>query len=203
MVDEAAYTLFPSDAPKTPASPPAPTAGFHAITSFAVKPRQSAPTVERSESPAADLFPTEKMPDPAREVASTLEPWALSAQIEGHDELAAEWRETAETLAADLRNAGTSQEDTNELMQLVKDAQGNTTFGVVSDERLSADRAKAEDWIAENQIADADLDLARRLVDDMDRATPGLKAWLINSGQGNDPRTIALAVREAKRRYGR
>lgn len=37
----------------------------------------------------------------------------------------------------------------------------------------------------------------------MDGQSPGLKAWLVRTGQGNDPSTIALAVREAKRRYGR
>lgn len=203
MAEDPAYTLFPTDAPPAPAAP-APTSGFHTIQPFA-RPRQPAPApaVERPESPAADLFPTEKMPDPARDIAATLEPWALQFQIDGHSELAAEWRSTAENLASDLRRAGTSPEDAHDMMQLVKNAQGNTTFGPVSDERLAADRAKAEDWIAENQIAPNDLDLARRLVDDMDRTTPGLKAWLLKTGQGNDPRTIALAVREAKRRYGR
>jgi hypothetical protein len=84
------------------------------------------------------------MPDPARDVAATLEPWALQFQIEGRSELAAEWRSTAETLAGDLRRAGTSQEDAHEMMQLLKNAHGNTTFGVVSDAYDTLRRAIAE-----------------------------------------------------------
>lgn len=190
---EAAYKMFPTDAPATPA----PVASLQVTATPAPAAQQPSP-----EPDASKMFPTEKPQPATAAVAGVFDHWALSAQIDGRADEAEAIRETSASLSRSLQEMGTSQDDVGELMDAVKDAQGNTVFGPVTDERLSLDRARAEEWIEENQIPASDLGLARRLVDDLDRSTPGLKAWLVNSGQGNDPKTIALAVREAKRRYG-
>ncbi|WP_157020501.1 hypothetical protein [Paracoccus sp. 228] len=92
-------------------------------------------------------------------------------------------------------------EDVRVIMDLTREAQGNTTFGAVDPERLEIDRARATDQLIEAGVTDADVDLARRLVTDLDAKMGGkVSAWLRGTGQGNDPRTIQRAIAEAKRR---
>jgi hypothetical protein len=49
-------------------------------------------------------------------------------------------------------------------------------------------------------IADADINLARRFVADLETVSPGTIATLERTGAGNDLRLIRKAIAEAKRR---
>lgn len=115
-------------------------------------------------------------------------------------------RAVSEALSEDFRQSGMTQDDVSEVMGLAREALGNSIMpGMpVSEERLLAGHEKAMAFIEENQISPHDIDLAQRLVADLDAKTEGqVSAYLIDTGMGNNPRTIAKAVEIAKRRYGR
>lgn len=114
-------------------------------------------------------------------------------------------RAVSDALAADFREHGMTADDTAEVMDLAREALGNTMPGLpVSDDRLIEMRTSAEAFISKNQISADDIGLAQRLVSDLDRKTGGrVSEYLIDTGLGNNPRTIKKAVEIARRRYGR
>lgn len=216
MSDDPAYTLFPTDAPPSSAQAPlraaeAPRQGDKADAAelmFGGASARPAPAQRPGidKDPIRNAFPTEDTPDVAASVGTTLTPWADALHAEGRQEAAAEMRAVADALAADFRQNGMTAEDTQEVMDLARESLGNMIMpGVpVGDDRLAEMRTAAESWIEENAVSQDDLDLARRLVDDLDRKTGGqVKAYLIDTGMGNRPETIAKAVEIARRRYAR
>lgn len=197
MDPDHAHSLFPADVPQGAVPPKQFSSGPIA------KPVTMAPPSKPASDPASatSLFPTEALPDPAAAVASTFEPWAVAAHAGGNAAQADEWRAAGEVLASDFRDSAMDPEDVRVIMDLTREAQGNTTFGAVDVERLEIDRARATDQLIEAGVTDADVDLARRLVTDLDAKMGGkVSAWLRGTGQGNDPRTIQRAIAEAKRR---
>lgn len=197
MDTDHAHSLFPADVPQGAVPPEQFSSGPIA------KPVTMAPQSKPASDPAfaSSLFPTEALPDRAAAVASTFEPWAVAAHAGGNAAQAEEWRAAGEVLASDFRDSAMDPEDVRAIMDLTREAQGHTTFGAVDVERLEIDRARAADQLIEAGVTDADVDLARRLVTDLDAKMGGkVSAWLRGTGQGNDPRTIQRAISEAKRR---
>lgn len=200
---EPSHILFPADAPASePARAPAPS--WHTMTPVPLKPRQPEPTPLATPDAAARLFHTEMPADHTQPVADILEGFAQSAAADGDHARAEEWQNAASGLSNDFRSAGTPENDIAEIMQLAREAMADVLPGSsVSAERLEATRIAAMDALTEQGVTDSDLGLARRLIDEMEAKTPGLKAYLDGTGMGNSPRVIAKAVAEAKRRYGR
>lgn len=208
-----AALLFPTSDTLGPAAasqsqPAAPTPPDAASIMFGGKDTSPVPAQRPGEGghPLAKAFHSEAAPDVAASVADTLNPWAESLQLEGKDAQAEEMRAVSEALSEDFRQSGMTQDDVSEVMGLAREALGNSIMpGMpVSEERLLAGHEKAMAFIEENQISPHDIDLAQRLVADLDAKTEGqVSAYLIDTGMGNNPRTIAKAVEIAKRRYGR
>ena len=196
------HILFPADAPALePARAPAPS--WHTLTPVPLKPRQQEPMALATPDAAAALFHTEKPADHTRPVVDVLEGFAHSAMTDGDPARAEDWRNAATGLANDFRSAGTPEGDIAEIMQLTREAMSEVLPGMsVSAERLEATHIAAMDALTEQGVTDSDLNLARRLIDEMEAKTPGLKSYLDGTGMGNSPRVIAKAVAEAKRRYG-
>lgn len=181
---DAASALFPTEKPADPAAPPA------------------ASKAKAPEDVAAELFHTERAPDlHSKAVEGVIGPWAEAARLEGDAALADEWREASRTLSEDFRQAGMDAEEVGQVMELAREALGNTLPGMpVDEERLLHMQVQAEAWMVERGVTDAEIDAARRMIDDLDMRTPGLKDYLDATGLGSDPRLIEKAIREAARR---
>lgn len=173
---DAASALFPNEKPADPAAPPAATKAPDALFSDA----------------APDLH--------EREISNVLTPLADDARLSGDTERAAELEAATASLAGEFAKAGTDPGTVAEVMQLAKEALGDTVTGPVEPERLAEMEAQAHSWIAEAGITDAELSAARRMIDDLEAVTPGIKAYLGDTGLGNNPKMIERAVREARRR---
>jgi predicted GNAT family acetyltransferase len=162
----------------------------------------AAPKAKALEDVAAALFHTDRAPDlHSKAVEGVIGPWAEAARLEGDAELAAEWREAATTLSDDFRQAGMDADQVTEVMQLAREALGNTLPGMpVDEERLLRMNEQGLAWMTERGVQVAEIDAARRMIDDLDLKTPGLKDYLDHTGLGSDPRMIEKAIAEAKRR---
>jgi hypothetical protein len=166
---------------------------------------QAEPYVRPGKAPddvAAALFRTERAPDlTGKAVAGVIEPWAEAARLQGDTAKAEEWREASRTLANDFRQSGMDADEVGQVMQLAREALGNTLPGMpVDEERLMVMEERAQQWMYERGVTDAELNAARQMIDDLDLKTPGLKNYLDATGLGSDPRAIEKAIREAKRR---
>ena len=148
--------LFPSDAPaKTPdwysarqAEADLRPSGRHqpapdpASALFPTDPApQPAPFVQPGQAPkdvAAGLFHTERAPDlHGKAVAGVIEPLAEAARMSGDLARADEWREASRTLSEDFRQSGMDVDEASAVMQLAREALGNTLPGLpVDEERL-------------------------------------------------------------------
>ena len=85
-------------------------------------------------------------------------------------------------------------------MSIVKERQADSITDPtpeVAEQRMveALDECRAEN------ISDADLSLARRLIADIEKVAPGTIATLERTGSGNDLRVIKAAIKEAHRRY--
>jgi len=202
MSTDPAHLLFPSDAPTQAPDWLSSDASPMASVTVPAALERAHEAMSEDEAAAAVLFKDDG-PDPAASISATFEPWAVSAHAGGDPENAAEWREASEILAADFRGSGMDASEIAAVMELTREAQGDTMFGPVTAERLATERARSEAHLMQAGVSDSDLALARRLVNDLDAKMGGkVKAWLAGTGQGNDPRTIQKAIAEAKRRYG-
>lgn len=101
---------------------------------------------------------------------------------------------------ADFKAAGTDADEVKSALDIVRERQGDTLGGAVSEEKLEADRVAAMNELTAGGISEADLDAARRFVADLEMVAPGTIRTLDATGAGNDPRLIRKAIAEAKRR---
>ena len=135
------------------------------------------------------------------EAASMFNQRALAAQQDGNGENASEWLAAGQALVGDMKAAGTPADDFSAALRAFNEADSETLAPEQHAERYEASMAQLQAEMGPN--LDADLALARQLIERLDRQAPGLIEALEATGAGNDPRLIKLAIKEARRRYGR
>lgn len=126
---------------------------------------------------------------------------ALAAQQDGNAENASEWLAAGQALVGDMKAAGTPADDFSAALRAFNEADSETLTPEQHAERYEASIAQLQAELGPN--LDADLALARQLIARLDQQAPGLIASLEATGAGNDPKLIKLAIKEARRRYGR
>lgn len=213
MSDDHASILFPNDAPKqTP--------------DWFVRDREAAELrlSRRADDEAASMFPGERKPEAARPSAGSdaspeealfandaakyddsaarefFDTFATNATLDGDHERAEALQEAGAALIADARSAGTNPAELGEALNILRERQGDCVAGPVSDEKLAEDFQSAMSNLMAEGVSMSDIDAARSMIDDMERISPGTKATLSETGAGNDPRLIALCIKEARRR---
>lgn len=137
--------------------------------------------------------------DPAA-VTGFTDGFAQSAIADGDIDRAHELQAAGDALVADFKAAGTDADEVKSALDIVRERQGDTLGGAVSEEKLEADRVAAMNELTSEGISDADLNAARAFIRDLEMVAPGTIRTLETSGAGNDPRLIRKAIAEAKRR---
>lgn len=119
---------------------------------------------------------------------------------EFNEEGAAELREASKALTADAIEHGTPEQEFADAMDVIRER--HDFLEPPSEAELEAERdANLETLQSElGDTFEADLDAARRFVQDLDKVAPGTIESLVVSGAGNDMRLIRAAIKEAKRR---
>jgi len=221
-MSDSAHILFPSDVPApAPQQPPdwfsvrqssaeARLAGVHGDGGAA-----KAPAAGKAGSPASPAGPADAAkPDDAaavlfkdditsfdaKPVAEIFDGFANSAISDNDGGERSRAIEAAKNgLIADAKANGTDAKDLAEAMAVVHERQADGMFETTPEqaeqrmtEGLSACRAEG--------VADADINLARRFVADLELIAPGTIDTLNRTGSGNDIRLIRKAIAEAKRR---
>jgi len=126
---------------------------------------------------------------------------ALAAQADGNAESASEWLAAGQALVGDMKAAGTPADDFNAALRALNEADSEALTPEQRAERHDAAMTQLQAELGPN--LESDLALARQLIERLDEQAPGLIPSLEESGAGDDPRLIRLAIREAKRRYER
>jgi hypothetical protein len=215
--NDAASILFPNDAPKAAAPPAwfttsqnqaeARLSGQHsgrdeqasAMFPNEGKAAEDPAPAGKDDDKAAAIFKDERTFDP-EPVKNFVSGFALTALADGDVERARELEAAGDALAADFEAAGSDGKDLAEALDIVRQRQGDTLAGPISDETIEAERVSSLNELRSAGVSDQDLDRARKFVADLDRVAPGTIHSLTATGAGNDLKVIRAAVREAKRR---
>lgn len=221
-MSDAAHILFPSDVPgPAPQQPPdwfsarqssaelrlagvhgdggaaaAPDAGKAGVPAPPAGPAETA----KPDDVAATLFKDDAVSFDAKPVAEIFDGFASSA-ISDNDggERYRAIEAAKDGLIADAKAHGMDAHDLSEAMAVVKERQADGLFEVTpeqAEQRMTEGLAACRD----EGIADADINLARRFVADLEIVAPGTIDTLNRTGSGNDIRLIRKAIAEAKRR---
>lgn len=201
MVDQAdpAHVLFPGDAPTNPPEWfEAQRAGAEARLMGSQKQEPEKKPAPSEDDAANVLFPTERNGlDYAGIVDGELDNALMSALKDGDDDRVAEIKTASTALANDFKAAGTDEASISEAFDIIRQSQGLVPM---TEEQHAKSRADGMAAITEAGISEADLGLARAFVKDLITVSPQIKYQLEAYGAGNNPKLIAAAVKEAKRR---
>lgn len=212
---DAAHILFPNDAP-TKVVP----------EWFTVQRAAAEQRLAGMGDPAAAMFPNEKPKgeidkpagddaDPASvmfkddagkfdaaPVSEFFNGFAVSAAADGDIDRSHELQAAGDALVADFKSAGADAAELSAALDIVKERQGDT-ISDIAPEKIEAEMSTGLAALADEGVTNADLDLARRFVADLEIVAPGTIASLERTGAGNDLRLVRAAIKEAKRRnYG-
>ncbi|MCA0433049.1 MAG: hypothetical protein LCH46_07265 [Proteobacteria bacterium] len=147
---------------------------------------------------AHSMYPDDAPPAyDTREFEKLTGNYVEAAKLDGDTERAKEIEAATSALVAHAQKTGTTPETLAEAMQIVN---GRAAIGPPSDDQVSTNISKARVWCQENGVTDADLAAGKRMLDDLDEVSPGVWNTLAYSQAANDPKMIALIVKEAKRR---
>lgn len=216
MTLDAASILFPNDAvskqqaPVTQAAQPVKTplddAAIAAATLFPNEgkaPTTQQPTGDDAD-PASVLFKDDAAEFDATRVEGFFYGFANSAAADGDIERARELHAASESLIANFKEAGTDAKDASEALDIIRERQGDTLGGPLSEERLAEAYDKGMNALLETYAdaatLNADLAKAQAFIRDLEKIAPGTMASLEATGAGSDPRLIRAAIKEAKRR---
>jgi hypothetical protein len=203
MSDDPAHILFKNDVPKAAAQSPvasAPTAAVPLTGSNGDPAPNAGPADAAKPDVAAVLFKDDATDLGAKAVTEILGGFANSAISDGDGGERSRAIEAArDGLLADAKAHGMDTEELSEAMAIVKERQSDSITEPTPDVAEQRMAEALETCRAEN-ISDADLSLARRLIADIEKVAPGTVATLERTGSGNDIRLIRKAVAEAKRR---
>lgn len=203
MSDHPAHILFKNDVPATqpPSAGSGPAAAAVPATGTGGNPASPAgPADAAKRDDAAALFKDGAADLGAKAVTEILDGFANSAisdQDGGERSRAIE--AARDGLLADAKAHGMDTGELASAMSIVKELQANSITEPtpeVAEQRM----AEALEACRAENISDADLSIARRLIADIERVAPGTVATLERTGSGNDIRLIRKAVAEAKRR---
>ncbi|MCA6110472.1 hypothetical protein [Bradyrhizobium cenepequi] len=217
-MSDPAHILFPSDAPKSQKAPEwfkaeqsaatACLAGVHDNGVAAAKvpepgkagsPASPAGSADVTK-PEAVLFKDGAADLGAKAVTEILDGFANASIGDGDGGVRARAIEAArDGLLADAKAHGMDTEELSEAVAILKERQSDSITEPtpeVAEQRM----AEALEACRAENISDADLSLARRLIADIEKVAPGTVATLERTGSGNDIRLIRKAVAEAKRR---
>lgn len=181
-VDDAAARMFPNDGKSSdPAQSPAGGA-----------------------DPANVLFKDDIIQFDAKPVATFISGFANSALADGDVDRALELNAAGESLVANFQDAGTDSGDVAEALAIVRERQGDTVAGPLSEERLAEEYDRGMNALLETYPDSAalhdDISKAQAFIRDLEKVAPGTIASLEATGAGSDPRLIRAAIKEAKRR---
>jgi hypothetical protein len=155
-----------------------------------------------SDDPAEKLFPQDAVTFDEKPINAFFDGFAASAIGDGDKERADAFGQARDALVADAKEAGTKSSELSDALDIVRERQGDTVAGPVSEEKLARDmEASMLGLRAEfGERLDGDLAAAQAFIRDLDTVSPGVIRSLEATGAGNDPRLIRIAMREARRR---
>lgn len=190
-----AHLLFPSDAPKEPPQ------WFVAQDNARQRPQaaQRQPEERDEKADAAKLFPSEKAPDEDHSAVGRLGDLAEAVRLAGDTERADQLIEASDTIMLDALEHGTPSAELHEIVGMVHEA--SSTLAPLSLEQLTDLNAKAERELAD--VPAEDLELGRKLIQQMSTKMDGLIYQLEATGLGSRPDFVRAVCREAKRRASR
>lgn len=213
---DAASILFPNDAVTKPQAPaaeaPQPSKTSRddaAIAAATLFPNEGKATATQqpggdNTDPASMLFKDDVTEFDAKRVEGFFFGFANSAAADGDIERAHELYAASENLIANFKEAGTDAKDASEALDIIRERQGDTLGGPLSDERLAEAYEKGMgallETYADADALNADLSKAQAFIRDLEKIAPGTMASLEATGAGSDPRLIRAAIKEAKRR---
>lgn len=195
---EPAHILFPGDAPKVAPD------WFQA--QHAAAEQRLAGAGAAADKPAGDdaepakvLFKDDAAKFDAAPVSEFFSGFANSAANDGDIERSHELQAAGDALVADFKSAGADAAELSAALDIVKERQGDTIAEIAPD-KIEAEMTTGLAALADEGVADADLNAARRFVADLEIVAPGTLASLERTGAGNDLRLVRAAIKEAKRR---
>lgn len=212
---DAAHILFPDDAPtkvvpewftvqRAAAEQRLAGMGDPAAAMFPnEKPKGAAdkPTGDDAD-PASVLFKDDAGKFDAAPVDQFFNGFAVSAAADGDVDRSHELQAAGQALVADFKSAGADAAELSAALDVVRERQGDT-ISEIAPEKIEAEMSSGLAALADEGVADADLNAARRFVADLEIVAPGTIASLERTGAGNDLRLVRAAIKEAKRRgYG-
>ncbi|MDX0318407.1 hypothetical protein GOC38_12185 [Sinorhizobium meliloti] len=167
-------------------------------------------TADPVESPAGGanpenvLFKADAIQFDAKPVETFISGFANSALADGDVDRALELNAAGESLVANFQEAGTGSGDVAEALAIVRERQGDTVAGPLSEERLAEEYDRGMNALLESYPDSAtlndDISKAQAFIRDLEKIAPGTIASLEATGAGSDPRLIRAAIKEAKRR---
>jgi hypothetical protein len=185
-----ATVLYPDDAPNDPPSADQVRSGEAAPV--------DQPTVGKPNDRAATMYGEDATAFDPQNLQSMMMSRMLTANQQGDEEWMQSISAAQDGLAADMEAAGTSTADFDEAFHIVNQYTGDD----LPDEKREAMRETtvtelSAEWGDE---AEANLNIARSFIRDLEKVAPGTIDTLERSGAGNDPKLIRKVVAEAKRR---
>ncbi len=204
---EAAYTLFPNDAPpdKVPDwyearrdAAEVRLSGTHSADAGSEQNRSAGN--DGADDAATTLFKNDAVKFDPAPVKDFMSGFAQSAIADGAIDRAQALEAAGEALVTNFSQAGTSAAEVHEALDIVRERQGDTMTGPVSAEKAQAEFSETMATLSAEGVTQSDIGLAQAFIHDLEVVAPGTIASLEATGAGNDPRLIRKAIAEAKRR---
>lgn len=201
-MSDAAHVLFPNDVPKVQQAPAASVTTSAMPDATRAISESPAGSAAKPDDVASVLFKDDAVDLGAKAVTEILGGFANSAVGDGDGGERFRAIEAArDGLLADAKAHGTDSAELAGAMSIVKELQANSITEPTPEQAVQRMTEGLEACRSEG-ISEADLNLARRFVADLEIVAPGTIATLERSGAGNDLRVIRAAIKEARRRYG-
>lgn len=162
-------------------------------------PKPAAPAGEQTDA-AGMLFSKDAKGFDDQPTADFFGGFATSARADGDLDRAAALEAAGAALVADFKAAGSNAAELSEALDIVRERQSDTVAGPVSAARLAEDFASTMAALSGEGVSMSDINAARAFILDLETISPGTMATLEQTGAGNDPKLIAKAIAEARRR---
>ncbi len=204
-MSDPAHVLFPNDTPQA-ATDKTDSALSSPILTVIVpnKATEPSPHTEKDAAKPGDvastLFKSDTVVFDAKPIAEVFDGFANSAisDQDGGERFRA-IEAARDSLIADAKAHGTDAVALADVMAVVKERQADG-LGEPTPEQAAQRMTDGLEACSAEGITDADLNIARRLIADLEIISPGTIATLERSGAGNDIRLIRTAIKEARRR---
>jgi len=151
--------------------------------------------------PAKVLFKNEGREQAEKEVRraeGVLEGYTLDAIKDGDKDRADAIKYASEGLITDVRKTGGNPAELADALQIVRER--IDPLSPYTPEKAEAEMVSSMAQLQADGVTEADVNIARAFIRDLEIVAPGTMDTLSRSGAGNDPKIIKAAIKEAKRR---